>query len=221
MSLRAWWWNESNSIHVFINSGEVQLALACLRRRGFHRLPRHKFWSQSWWHWRSWKFCRAIVKHFQETSRQLDEARGKFAFYKLVLAKVVYIWTDSLSIAPGKSVLCSRSPLRCFAYVITVFRIRHHTHTSWQNFGGAASRRAAVGGGILNIYARNVTIDGVVSARGQDGVIVMDAGRRRNGGGGAGGSVYIKVEEHFKGSGTVHADGGKGTQHYWYKMLCC
>jgi len=67
-----------------------------------------------------------------------------------------------------------------------------------------------VGGGIIKIFARDLKVDGTISAQGQDGVAVEDARKQVSGGGGAGGSVYIKVGGTLSGSGLIHADGGKG-----------
>lgn len=64
--------------------------------------------------------------------------------------------------------------------------------------GGWGGYAGGNGGGIIRITAKEIVLDGVISANGEDG-----------NGGGSGGSILIKVLT-LKGSGKIEADGGKG-----------
>jgi hypothetical protein len=70
--------------------------------------------------------------------------------------------------------------------------------------GGGASARGGAGGGYVKIVAAGtVTVDGVVSAKGTNNVLVSQCG------GGSGGGISIRCTS-LAGNGLIRADGGFG-----------
>ena len=68
---------------------------------------------------------------------------------------------------------------------------------------GSSTGTAGKGGGVINIKATLLQLDGKMTVNGGDGV------RGSNAGGGSGGSVYLKVD-NLLGNGEIIADGGRG-----------
>jgi len=73
--------------------------------------------------------------------------------------------------------------------------------------GGGAGTRGGVGGGMAFIFAKNITISGLISGNGENGVNSTDVSA---GGGGGGGSILIKAQIATLNSNKVTATAGSG-----------
>jgi hypothetical protein len=82
----------------------------------------------------------------------------------------------------------------------------------WGNYSGGGG----LGGGLVLTFAKQVTIDGTLSARGLGGALSTSPNDTGNGGGGSGGSIYL-LGGSIHGSGVVTAIGGLGgtTSNTW------
>lgn len=78
--------------------------------------------------------------------------------------------------------------------------------------GSAQYGSGGNGGGIIQIFANNITVDGEINADGNDGQNGQGAYNHYGGGGGggSGGSIYIKASESLIINGSIHANGGQG-----------
>ena len=69
--------------------------------------------------------------------------------------------------------------------------------------GSSSSVTGGIGGGVIQINATNITVDGTLSAKGGVGATAWT--------GGGGGSIYLNASGTLSGGGMINAEGGSPT----------